>query len=60
MTDNPNSTEPNPVEWISLKDKEIPMYRRMNCRYYSKCLLFAALRRWLGFSCKECKKGGPK
>ncbi len=54
---NTDNSEPNPIEWINLSDEEIPMYRRMNCPWYSMCLLFAARRKWLGFSCKECRKG---
>lgn len=46
----------NPVPCHTISNPEaVPLYRRIWCRYYDRCLTIAAREGWQGFTCNECQ-----
>lgn len=51
-----NAIEPKPVGLATplFDDKKAVEHRRFDCRWYDRCLMYAAVRRWNSFSCLQC------
>ena len=51
-----NEKQPNPKRLFRrLQLDEADEYREIYCPFEWDCLSYAAERRWLSYSCKECK-----
>ncbi|MDW8002630.1 MAG: hypothetical protein RMJ39_08180 [Deltaproteobacteria bacterium] len=35
--------------------EEVDLHRYFDCKHYRRCLVFAAVMKWVSFSCKDCK-----
>lgn len=45
---------------ILLSPEDAARRRKLDCRFYDKCLDIAIVERWDSFTCKKCKAYDPK
>lgn len=51
---------PNPQRMAQIADPEkVPLYRRLDCRSYNRCLSVASDEGWPGFTCNDCQAHSP-
>jgi hypothetical protein len=53
MSDAP-TRNPTPLD-LMLSIESVDTYKRSNCRFYERCLDFAAQRGWQQFHCNHCQ-----